>query len=101
VFSDRLPGDTEVVAVNNLTVGCGIFTLGVRGRFERNYPVLATALGDVATLDFRLGAHSVLRDARTTPPVVDGRSLEPTAEFKLPFGTLPLGLHDGWAPGVF
>ena len=101
VFSDRLPGDTDVVAVNNLTVGLGIFTLGARGRYERNFPVLASALGDVATLDFRLGAHSLLRNAGTTPPVVDGRSLAPVAEFKLPFGTAPLGLHDGWAPGAF
>jgi hypothetical protein len=101
VFSDRLPGDTEVVAVDNLTVGFGIFTLGARGRFERNFPVFASALGDPATLDFRLGAHSLLRSAGATPPVVDGRSLAPAAEFRLPFGTSPLGPHDGWTPGAF
>jgi hypothetical protein len=101
VWSDRLPGDTEVVAVNNLTVGIGIFTLGARGRFDGNYPALSGVLGDLATLDFRLGARSLLRRAGTTPPIVDGRSLAPTAEFKLPFGTSPIPPQDTWAPGAF
>ena len=101
VWSDRLPGDTDVVAVNNLTVGIGIFTLGAKGRFDANFPALSVALGDVATLDFRLAADSLLRRAGTTPPIVDGRSLAPTAEFKLPFGTSPIPAHDSWAPGAF
>jgi hypothetical protein len=101
VASERLPADTDIVAVNNLTVGLGVFTLGARGRFERNFPLVAAALGDPATLDFRLGAHSLLRGFGAAPPVVDGRSLAPVAEFRLPIGTTPLPPRDAWMPGAF
>ncbi len=101
VWTDRVPGDTRVVAINNLTVGLGIFTFGIPGRFEGNYPVLALALGDPSTLDFRLGAHSVLRDAGVQPPTVNGHSLTPDAEFTLPWGTTPLGNLQRWTPGAF
>lgn len=101
IASERVPGDTEVVAVNNLTVGLGIFTLGARGRFNGNFPVLATALGDPATLDFRLGAASMLRGAGVEPPVVDGRPLAPIAEFQLPIGTAALAPRESWTPGAF
>jgi hypothetical protein len=101
VASDRLPGDTTIVAVNNLTVGLGIFTLGAKGRFDGNYPLLSWALAEPEVLDFRLGASSLLRNAGVAPPVVDGRSLAPTAEFKLPVGTMPIVPRDGWTPGAF
>lgn len=101
VASERLPDTAEVVAVNNLTVGLGVFTLGARGRFSGNFPVIPAALGDPATLDFRLGAHSWLRDAGAEPPVVDGRSLAPVAEFRLPLGTSPLAPRESWTPGAF
>jgi hypothetical protein len=101
VWSDRLPEDTEVIAVNNLTSGLGIFALGARGRFRRNFPVLASAFGDPAILDFRLGAGSWLRGKGGTPPVVDGHSLAPVAEFQLPVGTMPLPPRDAWTPGAF
>ena len=99
VWSERLPGDTDVVAVNNLTVGLGIFTFGARGRFERNFPLVAAALADPATLDFRLGARSLLRGLGAAPPVVDGHSLAPVAEFTLPIGTTPIAPHAAWTPG--
>ena len=101
VATERLPADIEVVAVNNLTVGLGLFTLAAPGRFEANYPVLESALGDTQTLDFRLGAATLLKGAGVTPPVVDGRSLAPTAEFALPVGTTPLAPRDAWTPGAF
>ena len=101
VASERLPADIDVVAVNNLTVGLGVFTFGARGRFERNFPLVAAALGDTATLDFRLGAHSLLQGLGAAPPVVDGRSLAPIAEFRLPIGTTPLAPRDVWLPGAF
>ena len=99
-WSERLP-DARLLAVNNLTVGIGVFTLGARGRYAANYPVLASALGDAATLDFRLGSRSLLLAAGATPPVVDGRSLAPTAEFALPIGTAPLAARETWTPGAF
>lgn len=101
VFADRLPGDTQVVAINNLTVGVGVFTLGAPGHFDGNFAVLPFALGDPATLDFRLGAHSVLRGAGVQPPVIHGRSLAPDAEFTLPLGTTPIRPRERWTPGAF
>jgi len=101
VFGDRLPGDTQVVAINNLTVGIGVFALGAPGHFEGNFPVLPFALGDPTTLDFRLGAHSVLRGAGVQPLIIHGRSLAPDAEFTLPLGTTPIQPPERWTPGAF
>ena len=98
VATERLPADIEVVAVNNLTVGLGLFTLAAPGRFEANFPVLENVLGDTETLDFRLGTGTLLKGAGVTPPVVDGQSLAPTAEFTLPVGTTPLVPRDAWTP---
>jgi len=101
VFSDRLPGDMQIVGVNNLTVGVGLFTLAAPGHFKGNFPILAGVLGDMQTLDFHLGAGTLLKGAGVTPPVVGGRWLVPTAEFTLPLGTTPLALRDAWTPGAF
>ena len=101
MWSDRVPGDTAVLAVNNLTIGLGIFTLGVRGRFERNFPTFRGALADPATLDFRLPYGSLLHGAGAPPPVVNGGSLAPAAEFRLPVGTTALAMRESWSPGAF
>jgi len=101
IATERLPADIEVVAVNNLTVGLGLFTLAAPGRFEGNFPVLESVLGDPQTLDFRLAAGTLLKRAGVSPPVVDGQSLAPTAEFALPVGTTPLAPRDAWTPGAF
>ena len=101
VWSDRIPGDTIVVAINNLTVGLGLFAWGARGRFQGNFAVLAGMIGDPEMLDFRLASNSLLRDAGITPPTFSGQSLAPVAEFALPVGTLPLGRRESWTPGAF
>jgi hypothetical protein len=101
VSTNRLPADTEIVAANNVTVGLGLFTLAAPGDFDGNYPALASVLGDPVILDFRLGAHSWLRGIGVTPPVVNGRSLAPIAEFRLPTGTTPLPPLTSWTPGAF
>ena len=93
--------NTAVVAVNTLTIGPGLFALGARGRFHANFPVLARELGDSAALDFRLGPDSPLHAAGVVPPVVDGRSLAPEAEFELPIGTTRLIPRNTWTPGAF
>ena len=72
VVTEQFPAGVDVVATNNLTVGVGLFTLASPGQFEGNYPVLAGALGDPDTLDFRLGAHSLLRGLGVAPPVIGG-----------------------------
>ena len=101
VATDHFAAGVEVVAANNLTVGVGLFSLASPGRFDGNFPVLASALGDPGALDFRLGAHSLLRGVGATPPIVDGVPLGPTAEFKLPVGTTPLAPREQWTPGAF
>ena len=101
VSTDRLPAETEIIAANNLTVGLGLFALAAPGRFDGNYPAFASVLGDPAILDFRLGAHSWLRGMGATPPVLNGRSLAPIAEFRLPIGTTPLPPITSWTPGAF
>ncbi len=70
VWKDKLPASTQVVAVNNLTVGPGIFSFGASGDFAGNYPVLDPALGDRSTLDFRLAGDSWLRSVGGAAPSV-------------------------------
>jgi hypothetical protein len=101
VWSENLPAATPIVAVNNLTVGFGVFTLGSRGEFAGNFPVLPFALGDRADLDFRLGASSLLLGAAVAPPIVRGHSLAPDQEFSLPVGTRPITRPNAWTPGAF
>ena len=101
VVTERFPTGVDVVATNNLTVGVGLFTLASPGQFEGNFPVLGSTLGDPDMLDFRLGAHSLLRGLGVAPPVIGGVSLAPTAEFTLPIGTTPLTARDAWTPGAF
>jgi len=91
----------SVVAVNNLTVGLGVFTLGARGTFAGNYPAVASALGDVAVLDFALGKRSWLRGRGVGLPKRGGVDLAPTAEFNLPVGTRPIARPRSWTPGAF
>lgn len=101
VWTDRIPGDATIVAVNNLTVGLGLFSLSAPGRFDGNFPVLPAALGEPGTLDFRLAANSLLRQAGVRPPRPNGRSLAPAAEFSLPIGTVPLAARPRWTPGAY
>lgn len=101
VFRDRLPEGTPIVAVNNLTVGGGVFGWGARGRFEGNWPALRGALVDPDTMAFDLPLGSWLRDRGVDPRDIDGQDLSPTAEFKLPVGTRPLPPLTRWTPGAF
>lgn len=102
VWKDRLPADTEVVGVNNLTVGLGAFTLAASGRFSGNWPALSFQLGDTDILDFSLPAGSLLRrfELATDAGSGGGESLVPTAEFRLPFGTRALAAPARWVPGA-
>jgi hypothetical protein len=103
VFNNKLPPGTEVVAVNNLLVGGGVFSMGVSGvagRFEGNRHALRRMLRDADNEVFELAPGSSLRDAG-----VDPKSLglaPPEAEFDWPVGVKPLpkGLKS-WTPGAF
>lgn len=97
---DNLVPGAHVRAVNNLTVGLGVFTLGSSGRFDGNWPALAGSLEDPATLAFELRADSFLRGRVEDPSTLAGDEALPTAEFVLPIGTRPLAPPARWSPGA-
>jgi hypothetical protein len=106
VWGDQLPADAEVLAVNNLLVGGGVFALGNRGRFEGNYHALKGMLADADTYAFELPAGSMWRgkgvDASKLGTQVAKVDLRPKAEFAWPMGTRPMpGPVSSWTPGAF
>lgn len=102
VFRDRLPKETTVLAVNNLTVGPGVFTWGASGEFAGNHATVARSLVDPATLAFELASDSWLRGSGVDPRRIEGQDLAPKAEFKFPVGTRPLPpALTSWSPGAF
>ncbi len=101
VWKDNLPPGTEIKAVNNLTVGLGVFTLAAPGEFSGNVPAIGALLGGPDILDFTLGPDSILRRLGTDPGQARGYSLAPAAEFALPIGTRALQAPVRWAPGAF
>jgi hypothetical protein len=102
VFRDRLPDATEVHAINNLTVGAGVFDWGAPGHFAGNQHVLGNgALSDPEMLGFEPTAASGLRGSGVDPRNVAGQNLAPKLEFSLPIGTRPAPALPGWTPGAF
>jgi hypothetical protein len=101
VWKERLPPHTEVQAVNNLSVGLGVFSPGAPGTFEGNHHTLRFTLEDVAALDFALKPNSALRATGVDPARWPDAELTPRAEFALPVGTTPLPPRDRWSPGAF
>lgn len=97
---DKLVPGANVRAVNNLTVGVGVFTLGSSGRFDGNWPALASTLEDPSTLAFELRSDSWLRGRVDDPRALAGDEAVPTAEFTLPIGTRPLKPPARWSPGA-
>ncbi|HNE14462.1 MAG TPA: hypothetical protein PLL39_00455 [Rhodocyclaceae bacterium] len=94
-WRERLPADTQVVTRNNLTVGPGVFNLGLGGDHRGD-----TALTGPAPTppDYALPAASPLR-GRVAAAEQDGEGL-PAAEFAWPVGTRPLAAPARWAPGA-
>ncbi len=102
VWRDRLPADTQVLAVNNLLVGPGIFWLGAPGHFQGNFPATHGMLADSATYAFELPPDSIWRGRASDPRNVQGVDLSPKAEFSFPIGTTPLAPgRSSWSPGAF
>ena len=103
VWGDQLPAGTEIVAVNNLLVGGGVFSLGNSGRFEGNHHALRSMLADPDTYAFELPAGSMWRGKGVDPgKAMAGRDLSPGAEFAWPMGTKPLlPGRSSWSPGAF
>jgi hypothetical protein len=102
VFKDRLPGGFEVMAVNNLLVGPGVFWLGAPGHFDGNRVALRSMLRDAATYFFELPPDSIWRGSGVDPTKFDGRDLSPKAEYEWPIGTRKLEPgRTQWSPGAF
>lgn len=102
VFGDGLPAEPEIVAVNNLLVGPGIFWLGAPGHFAGNRYATLGMLRDAGTYAFELAPGSVWRGSGIDPRDVGGHDLSPKAEFEWPLGIreLPAG-RTSWSPGAF
>jgi len=99
VHKNKFTPPPTVTAINNLTVGPGLFSLTAPGEFHGNLPALSGMLTAPETLDFSLPSHSFLRllgFAIEKLPL----TLMPTAEFTLPIGTRPLSPPPQWLPGA-
>lgn len=102
VFSDRLPAGVDVVAVNNLLVGQGVFSWGAPGHFDGNRHATLGMLRDAETYAFELSPGSWWRGSGVDPRAVRGHDLAPRAEFKWPVGTEPLEPgRSSWSPGAY
>ena len=105
VHRDRLPGMGEVLALNNLVVGSGIFELGVIGansRFTGNRPATLGMLADVVTGAFELPPDSIWRGRVPDPRTAFGRDLAPQAEFEWPARLRAIPADRArWAPGAY
>ena len=101
VFDERLPADTEVIAVNNLTVGMGLFSLINGGLFEGNGIATFGMLRDAETYGFELPPSSYWRGKGVDPRSVGGLDMSPQAEFRWPVGTEKLPKLGRWSPGAY
>ena len=99
-WPEKLTDDTQIRAVNNLTVGAGLFSLGTAGSFDGNYPAFASMLVAPATLAFELKPDSMLRGRSPDPRTLAGDAAVPSAEFTPPIGTRPLTAPAHWSPGA-
>ncbi len=105
VHRDKLPPGTELVAVNNLLVGGGVFEWTNQGRFEGNHHATRGALADVDTYAFELPPSSRLRGAAADLAALGLGALRPEAEFHWAEGQRPLDpplpRRTSWSPGAF
>lgn len=102
IFRTQTPEIEEVLAVNNLIVGSGIFWLGASGEFAGNWPATLGMLRDVTTLAFELPPDSWLRGRGVDPRQIGGRDLAPRAEFEWPVGTREIPADRArWSPGAY
>ncbi|MBK9136352.1 MAG: hypothetical protein IPM15_18905 [Betaproteobacteria bacterium] len=105
VHRDRVPGMGEVLALNNLIVGSGLFELGALGsggQFTGNRPATLGMLADVVTGGFELPPDSWWRGLVPDPRQAFGRNLAPQAEFEWPLGLRTISTDRvRWAPGAY
>lgn len=99
VHKGKFSTPPKIAAINNLTVGPGVFTLGASGEFHGNLPALSFMLTAPDTLDFSLPGSSPLRFMGFAIEKLPA-ALMPAAEFMLPIGTRPLAPPPQWLPGA-
>ncbi|WP_300454203.1 hypothetical protein [Accumulibacter sp.] len=100
LWSDRLPPETEVWAINNLVVGPSTFSPLGPGRYDGNQTAERSLLSNPDGQDFSLPSNSRLRGTARPPGSVRERSLLPVAEFRLPAGTRALASGKPLSPGA-
>lgn len=101
VFQDKVPANTEIKVINNISLGLGLLSPGTEGEFRGNeWGFRRRALQSIYTLDFGLTEASGWRDGARPAGTGGGESLEPSAEFKLPRGTRPIKPPATWSPGA-
>jgi hypothetical protein len=99
-WPEKLTPDTTIRAVNNLTVGLGLFWLGASGDFDGNWPALSGSLEAPGALAYELKRGAWARGRADDPATLAGDDAVPKAEFKLPIGTRPLAPPPVWSPGA-
>lgn len=100
-WSERLPANAPVVAVNNVLAGVGVLKPGTSGTMAGNGRTLGRWLRSPDTLDFSLPHDSRLRGTAVDVRQIEGQDLTPKAEFQLPVGTRPLSTPTRSSPGAF
>ena len=105
VHRANLPPGTELVAVNNLLVGGGVFEWVNEGHFEGSQHVRRGQLSDVDTSAVELPPASGLRGSGVDPRRVRKLDLAPRAEFEWSLGRKeldpPAERRTSWSPGAF
>lgn len=102
IFTDRLPDNVAVHAINNLLVGPGVFWPAATGNFAGNRHAARGMLRDVATYGFELPPDSMWRGSGVDPRSVNGQNLAPTGEFEWPAKVRPLAPgRTQWSPGAY
>ncbi|HNU09927.1 MAG TPA: hypothetical protein PKJ45_01030 [Rubrivivax sp.] len=101
VFADRLPPETEVKLINNVTLGLGLLSPFTKGEFRDNvWAMRRRAVNSIYTLDFGLTQASGWRGSAQPAGQGGGKSLQPTAQFRLPRGTQAIQPPAAWSPGA-
>ncbi|NML13440.1 hypothetical protein [Azohydromonas caseinilytica] len=103
VGAARLAAGLDMRFVNNLLLGTGDVAtgssawVGTSGNFKTAISVLQAPW----SRNYRLVTGSPLRGKGVVQGSAGGRSLVPTAEFKLPLGTVALASRTTWSPGAY
>jgi hypothetical protein len=99
VFDNNLGSTLEVLALNNLLIGLGPFSLNLDGQHQGNFYAPTSVLGDPSTMDFTLGQGSWLR-GKVDRVTQSNDDLSLKYEHILPGRVTPINPSPNWAPGA-